>query len=569
MSDIQIAASRPPKESKVQRHERLKGEQNPWEELPRLFPLFRAGAGALGAADRDMRLRWWGLYTQGDGAGVFGGSAPYYMLRLRLPNGHLTGDQLATLASMTRRYARGVADVTVRQNLQWHWIQAEDIPDIFHELWDIGLTTRAACGDDTRNVTGCPLAGFDPDEIVDARPFVEAINRELISHAEFYNLPRKFKICASGCRHWCPLPEINDVAFTALQPKPGREGEIGFGLQVGGGLSTTPHFAVPIPVVVRPHQVVDVARALARLFRDRTELRQNRAQARFKFLFMKFGWDAARLRSELEANLGYRLESHIPDPPPAHGFRDHLGANPQRQAGLFSVGASVLGGRLTADQMERVAELARDLAGDQVRTTALQNLLLPNVPKAHVARLTRQLTAVGLPVAASSFRRGTIACTGSEFCKLAVVETKQFAAELVAELERRLPQYPEPIRINLNGCPNSCGQHWIADIGLQGTRVKTATVPEDGYDVFLGGGLGQNPTLARRTLGRVRARELPDRLEALLRFYAERRLPDERFRAFVQRTPNAELEAVLGSLPEAPAHLPVGQLVRIGEEVAV
>lgn len=535
-------------ETKVQRHERIKAEQNPWEELPRLFQAFRAGHGAIGAADLTVRLRWWGLYTQGDGDGAFGAAAPYFMLRVRVPSGLLTAAQVRTIARLTERHARGVADVTVRQNFQLHWLEAEHLPDIFHALWAVGLTSQAACGDDTRNVTGCPLAGIDPEAVYDAGPLAQAVSRALITSPEYYNLPRKFKICVTGCRQWCPNPEINDVAFTAYR----HGGRIGFGLRVGGGLSATPMLAVAVPVVVAPDQVVPVSMAVASLFRDRDELRQNRAKARLKFLFLEHRWTAERFREEIERRLGYALADAEPDPPPAAEFRDHVGVHPQTQPGLFYAGLSVLRGRITAAQLHAVADAAERWGSGSIRATAMQNLVVADVPERNIEPLSRALTAVGLPVAASSFRRGVITCTGKEFCKLAVTETKQSAAELVAELERRLPGFPVPIKINLNGCPNSCGQHWIADIGLQGVLVKTPAGPEDGFDVFLGGALGRDAGLARKTLGRVRATELAARLEALLRYYWRERGDDEEFHAFVRRTEPARLAAVLGEMPAAP-----------------
>lgn len=535
-------------ETKVQRHERLKAEQNPWEELPRLFQAFRAGHGAIGAADLTVRLRWWGLYTQGDGDGAFGAATPYFMLRVRVPSGLLTAAQVRAVARLTERHARGVADITVRQNFQLHWLEAEHLPDIFHALWAVGLTSQAACGDDTRNVTGCPLAGIDPEAAYDGGPLAQAVSRALIASPEYYNLPRKFKICVTGCRQWCPNPEINDVAFTAYR----HDGRIGFGLRVGGGLSATPMLAVPVPVVVAPDQVVPVAMAVASLFRDRDELRQNRAKARLKFLFLEHRWTVERFRAEIERRLGYALESAAPDPPPAAEFRDHVGVHPQTQPGLYYAGLSVLRGRISAAQLHAVADAAERWGSGSIRATAMQNLIVADVPERNLEPLKRALTAAGLPLAASSFRRGVITCTGKEFCKLAVTETKQSAADLVAELERRLPGFPVPIKINLNGCPNSCGQHWIADIGLQGVLVKTPAGPEDGFDVFLGGALGRDAGLARKTLGRVRASELAARLEALLRYYWRERGEGEEFHAFVRRAEAARLAAVLGELPAAP-----------------
>jgi sulfite reductase (ferredoxin) len=533
-----------PTETATQVQERIKREQNPWQELPRLLEALRGGIGALDAADLNTRLRWWGLYTQGDGGGAFGGAAPYFMLRVRVPNGLLTAGQTQILAHAARDFGRGVVDVTVRQNLQLHWLEAERLPALFERLAAAGLTSQAACGDDPRNLTGCPLAGVDPDEYADASPWLLAANRALLEDQNFANLPRKFKGCVSGCRHWCSHPEINDVAFTA-------RADGGYDLRVGGGLSTAPHLALPLPVRLEPQQIPAVACAVAELFRVRDELRAQRHQARLKFLFLRHGWTVERFRAELERVLGFGLAGAAPQPAPAAEFRDHLGLRPQRQPGLLSAGISVLRGRLTAGQLEAVAEAAARWAGGEVRATAMQNLLVPNVRESEAAAFAGFLERNRLPLAASSFRRGVMSCTGKEFCKLAVTETKSFAAELVAELERRLPGFPLPLRVNLNGCPNSCGQHWIADVGLQGTRVRTPAGAEDGFDVYLGGSLGAGARLARKTLGRVRAAELAPRLESLCRHFAAGRLPGESFTDFVERRGTRELEAVLGQWPQA------------------
>ncbi len=533
-----------PTETATQRHERLKREQNPWQELPRLLDTLRRGIGALDPADLNTRLRWWGLYTQGDGDGAFGGAAPYFMLRVRLPNGRFSAAQARTLAGIARDFGRGLVDVTVRQNLQFHWLEAEALPEIFGRLAAVGITSQAACGDDPRNLTGCPLAGVDPNEYADASgPLLEA-NRALLANPTFANLPKKFKGSVSGCRHWCSNPEINDAAFTA-------RADGGYDLRVGGGLAAAPHLALALPVRVGAEQVAAVVCAVAELYRRRDELRVQRSQARLKFLFLRHGWTVERFRAELEAVLGFRLAGAVPQAAPAQEFRDHLGLQPQKQAGLLSAGISVLRGRMTAGQLEAVANAAERWAGGEVRATAMQNLLVPNLRTDSASAFAAHLRRHELPLRASNFRRGVMSCTGKEFCKLAVTETKAFAAELTAELERRLPEFALPLRINLNGCPNSCGQHWIADVGLQGTRVRTAAGAEDGFDVYLGGALGANARLARKTLGRVRAAELAPRLEALCRHFAAARRSGEAFADFVERRGTGELEAVLGQLPQA------------------
>src|SRR6202161_4106159 len=250
------------------------------------------------------------------------------MLRRRIPNGQLRSQQLGTIAHLTRRYARGIADLTVRQNIQLHWVTIEALPDVLEELWRVGLNTTGACGDVTRNITGCPVAGVDADEICDASSLALEADRMLAGNAEFYNLPRKFKISISGCRVWCSYPEINDVGLTAVQRIIGRKSEIGFALRVGGGLSTEPYLGSPLNAFVRWNQVLPVIKGVAELFRDSDQLREHRERARLKFLFLRHGWTAHDFQNELERRIGFQLDPAVPEKPPADLYRDHVGIHP-------------------------------------------------------------------------------------------------------------------------------------------------------------------------------------------------------------------------------------------------
>jgi sulfite reductase (ferredoxin) len=281
------------KETKAQRVERLKRELNPWSAHAEIVRFAQQGFDSIPPEWLNTYFRWWGIYTQGDGVGAVGGvggegrATRRFMVRIRIPNGILTSEQLRTIADLAERYGRGVGDLTVRQNIQLHWVELEALPVIFAALAACGITTLGSCGDDTRNVTGCPLAGVDADEIVDASPLVHAATAMLNGAPEFYNLPRKFKTTITGCRVWCSYPEINDVGFTGLVHP--RTGEVGFSLRVGGGLSTEPHLAVRLDAFVRWGQALAVMKAIAELFRDSDGLRQNREKARLKFLFLNHG----------------------------------------------------------------------------------------------------------------------------------------------------------------------------------------------------------------------------------------------------------------------------------------
>jgi sulfite reductase (ferredoxin) len=536
------------KETKAQRAERLKRELNPWDAYSEIRRFAREGHAAI-PPEWATYFRWWGIYSQGDGVGAVGGrggegrSVPYFMVRIRIPNGALAAHQMRTIADLAERHARGIADLTVRQNVQLHWVTIESLPTVFETLWRTGITTLGACGDVTRNVTGCPVAGVDADELIDASPLVHEATRLLNGNPEFYNLPRKFKVTIAGCRSWCVYPEINDVGMTAVRDP--ASGEVGFAVRVGGGLSTDPHLGVRLNAFVREREVVPVVRGIAEIFRDSDVLRQNREKARLKFLFLNEGWTAERFLNELEQRLGHRLAPGVPDDPPADVYRDHVGVHPQRQDGQCYVGLPVVRGRLTPVQMRAVADAAERYGSGQLRTTTMQNLLVLDVPRERTGQLAGEVERLGFSLDASPFRRGTVACTGSEFCKLALTETKGFARQLVEDLEARLPGFDRHLRINVTGCPNSCGQHWIADIGIEGKKLKVDGALVDAYYFCVGGAVGRYQAVARPVGYRVAATEVAGAIERLLRQYLEDRRPGEGFREFTGRHTDEELREFL------------------------
>ena len=542
-------------ETKTQRIERLKRELNPWEHFQEILRFARDGYETVPPEWLNTYFRWWGVYTQGDGAGAVGGkggegkAVPYFMVRIRIPNGLLLSHQLRTIADLAERYARGIADLTVRQNVQLHWMRIEDLPEIFQSLWRCGITTMGACGDDTRNIPGCPLAGVDADEIVDASPLVHAATRMLNGNPEFYNLPRKYKISITGCRVWCSYPEINDIGITAL-PHP-ETGEIGFSVRVGGGLSTEPHLGVRLNAFIHWNQVLPVVRAISEIFRDSDMLRQSREKARLKFLFLTHGWTTERFQAELERRLGFQLDPAVPDDPPEDVYRDHVGIHPQKQAGYVYAGVAVIRGRMAPDEMRLIAGLADRYGTSELRTTNMQNLLIPHVRREGSGVLAGELEAAGLRINASPFWRGTIACTGTEFCKLSLTETKGFARWLVEELEARLPGFDQHVKIHITGCPNSCGQHWIADIGIEGKKIKLDGKLVDAYYFCVGGAVGKYQGKARPVGYRIPAMEVPGAIERLLRVYLAERRQGENFRQFCARHTDDELREFLAGEPVA------------------
>jgi sulfite reductase (ferredoxin) len=541
----------PVKETKAQRVERLKREKNPWECLDEIRRFAREGFPAIPPEWLGTYFRWWGVYTQGDGAGVIGGQGgegkalPYFMLRIRIPNGFVQSRQLRAIAAITDGYARGIADLTVRQNIQLHWITIETLPEVIAALADCGLLTMGACGDVTRNITGCPLAGVDADEICDASPLALEATRTLVGNADFYNLPRKFKISITGCRVWCAYPEINDIGLTAIRREAGKSSEIGFSLRIGGGLSTDPHLAVRLNAFVQWSQVIPVVKGIAEIFRDSQQLREHRERARLKFLFLKHGWTPQDFQNELEQRIGFRLDPAVPETRPEDVYRDHVGIHPQKQAGFCYVGAAVLRGRVTPEQMRAAADLSDRFAGGELRTTNMQNLIIINVPERHAESLAKELNQVGLRVGGSPFWRGAIACSGSEFCKLAITETKSFSRWLVEELEERLPGFEQHLKLHVTGCPNSCGQHWIADLGIEGKKIKVGDRMLDAYYFCLGGALGLHQSVARPIGYRCLASDVPDAIERLLRRYLAERRPGENLRQFFARHDDNELREFL------------------------
>src|SRR3954465_3945313 len=454
----------------------------------------KAGFDSIDPADLRGRFRWYGLYTQRR-PGIDGGKTAilepeelddrYFMLRVRIDGGQLSPDQLRTIADVSTKYARGTADLTDRQNIQLHWVEIESVPAIWETLERVGLSTTEACGDTPRVILGCPLAGIDADEVIDATPQLEEISERYIGSPDFSNLPRKFKTALSGCTAQCTVHEINDIAFVGVV---NDEGEAGYDVWVGGGLSTNPMFAKRLGAFVRPDQAHEVWAGICGIFRD-YGYRRLRHRARIKFLMND--WGPERFREVLEKDyLGYALPDGPEPGAPQRARRDHVGIRRQRD-GNYYVGFAPRVGRVDGDTLHVIADLAEEDGSGRVRTTTEQKMVILDVPEDRTQELAAELEANDLRVRPSTFRRQTMACTGIEFCKLAIVETKQRGMDLIAELEERLPDFDEPLTININGCPNSCARIQVADIGLKGQLVTDAGGNQvEGYQIHLGGSIG-------------------------------------------------------------------------------
>jgi sulfite reductase (ferredoxin) len=546
------------KETKAQKVERLKLAKNPWEAWDEVRQFAREGRGSVLPEWTGVYFKWWGVYTQGDGVGVTGGkggegvTSDYFMMRIGMPNGMLTAHQTHVIADLTAKYARGISDITTRQNIQLHWLTIDGLVEVVDALTAIGLSPKGACGDVVRNVTGCPLAGMHPHELIDASPLAKEIAEKLTANPEFYNLPRKFKIMVTGCPIWCSYPEINDVALTALaRVKDGVE-EIGYSLRVGGGLSTEPHLAVRLNAFIPQDKAYDTVKAICEIYREQDELRVSRTHARIKYLFMKHGWTAESMLAAIEAKLGYAFDPADEGPVAEDVYRDHVGVHPQKQPGLSSIGVTVINGRLSPEQLHGLASLSEEYGDGLLRATIGQNIVLVNIPNAKTREVVETIAALGLQVEPTVFFRGAVACTGTEFCKLAIAETKGFNKWLVGELEERLPEFDQQLRLHVTGCTNSCGQSWIADLGLEGKKLKKDGKMVDAFYFCVGGALGEHAGIARQIGYRAAAEDCPEAIERLLRGYLVQRTDGENLRSFFRRTSDEDLRALLnGAAAEA------------------
>ncbi|MFJ4851414.1 MULTISPECIES: nitrite/sulfite reductase [unclassified Streptomyces] len=504
------------------------------------------GFDAIDGADLRGRMRWWGLYTQRK-PGIDGGKTAilepeelddkYFMLRVRVDGGRLTTQQLRVIGEVSQEFARGTADITDRQNIQLHWIRIEDVPEIWRRLEGVGLSTTEACGDTPRVILGSPVAGIAEDEIIDGTWAVDEAHRRIIGNKEFSNLPRKFKSAISGSPLLDVAHEINDVAFVGVRhPEYGP----GFDVWVGGGLSTNPRIGVRLGAWVPLDEVPDVFEGVISVFRD-YGYRRLRTRARLKFLVAD--WGAEKFRQVLEDEYLLRKLADGPAPEqPVEQWRDHVGVHRQRD-GRFYVGFAPRVGRVDGTTLSKIAELAEAHGSGRLRTTVEQKMIVLDVEQDRVDSLVAGLEALDLQVRPSPFRRGTMACTGIEFCKLAIVETKARGASLIDELERRLPGFDEPVTINVNGCPNACARIQVADIGLKGQLVLDDEGNQvEGFQVHLGGALGLEAGFGRKVRGlKVTSEELPDYVERVLRRFQAGRTDGERFAQWVARASEEDL----------------------------
>jgi ferredoxin-nitrite reductase len=495
--------------------ERLKREKSPLaivDELPALI-----AAGYERVAEEDIvRLKWWGIYHDKPKVGTF-------MLRVKLPGGILRPQQLHAIGEISNLYGRGSGELTTRQNVQLHYLELKALPDVFARMEAVGLTSAGACGDTVRNITGCPVAGLG-GELFDATPVVERAAAAFYGNPEYSDLPRKHKIAISACTDSCAAPEINCIGLVGAL----RGAEEGFGVLVGGGLSSVPRIARELGVWVPKDEAVEVLAAILDEWREDLRYRVSRVKARLKFMVDDIG--AEGMRARVERRLGRPLDDFALPPAPPPG--NHLGVHENY------VGVPVHLGLLSGDQMIALAGL-----GHEVRVTRQQNLVLATSDD-----VAGELARIGLPLDAGPLRGDAIACTGEPHCNFSVTETKSRMDGLVQLLESRFaPSELRGLRLHLDGCPHACAQHWVGDLGFQGTTVRDATGRRrQAYDVYLRGGLDRPAAIARAVFRRVPTEELDDVVVGLVRGWVAGRRADETFRAYCDRRSDDELAALAG-----------------------
>ena len=528
-------------------NEQQKKDDNPLNVRARIINIYaRQGFASIDPGDLRGRFRWMGLYTQrrpGIDGGKTGSLEPeeledsYFMLRVRIDGGALTSHQLQVIAGISNDFARGTADITDRQNIQLHWIRIEDVPEIWRRLEEVGLHTTEACGDCPRVVIGSPVAGIAADEIINGQSAIDEIKARYIGSPEFSNLPRKFKTSISGDPGQDVVPELNDISFVGVRhPEHGP----GFDLWVGGGLSTNPMLAQRLGAWVPLEDVPEVWAGVTSIFRD-YGYRRLRGRARMKFLVAD--WGTEKFRQVLEDEYLHRRLTDGPAPETPVSSNDHVGVHTQHDGKRY-VGFNTSAGRVSGAVLARAAEIAEAHGSHRLRTTPMQKLLVMDVAEDEVDGLIADFAELGMSADRKAWQRSVLACTGIEFCKLAIVETKAQAVRVTEELEQRLGRLDSPITVHINGCPNSCARVQTADIGLKGQLVTGPTgnqVP--GYQVHLGGGLGQDAGFGRKLRGhKVTADELPDYIERVAKAYLADRNEGERFAQWVGRADEAVLQ---------------------------
>ncbi len=515
------------KESLAERAERIKREKDGLDVLVDILRYAKTN-DPLDAEDVE-RFKWYGIYPQRQEEDEL---PRKYMMRIKTVDGSLTVEHLRTLGNISIKYAENTADFTTRQNVQIHNVQFQSFPHIFDELARIGLSSVMACGDVPRSLVSCPLNGIDHTEIIDVTDLLYKVSELLNGNRKFSNLPRKFKVGISGCSNYCMGHEIQDLSFVALRHP--ETNEILFDVTVGGGLGKDWHFAKRIGKHVRAQQIPAVVEETLNIFNESGK-RDKRHKARIKVLINE--WGTAKFTEELEHRLGYTLQNGSEPIIPKERYRNHFGIHESRQEGRSFIGFATLRGKVSGTDLVAIADKLDKYVADSIRITTNQNFLVPNVPAENAEKLAADIVAIGYHHKPTPFRAGTLACTGLEFCRLAVSETKDTAQLVVEHLERELPDFNEDLRISLNGCPNSCAHYPIVDVGLVGAKFKRDGQNILGYEVNLGGHLGGSKSVfVKTTKTKLAPEEIGRYIKTLLEEYQANRSENETVQDYLERT---------------------------------
>lgn len=477
-----------------------------------------------------VRLQWFGMYHDKPKVGTF-------MMRVKLPSGILSADGLRTIGEISERYGRDQGELTTRQNIQLHYMTLDRFPEIFEQLQTVGLTTMGGCGDVVRNITGCPVAGVDRDELFDVTSLVSETAGFFYGNREYSDLPRKHKITIAGCRHQCNAPEINCVALVGMQ----KDGRDGFAVRVGGGLSSTPRLSRHLGVFAPREEAIELLRAILDAWRLTTEYRISRVKARLKFMIDDYGVEA--FRKLVEDRLGRTLES-LDEMPVAATESDHMGVHEQKTPGFYYVGFPVYLGLMSGRQMRAVADVVSSFGGD-IRLTRRQNFIVTGIPEQRLEEIVGRIGEIGFPLGVNGLYASSIGCIGDPHCNYAVTPTKTKLARIIERLAERFGDDVSGLKLNLDGCPHACAQHWTGDIGLQGTTARGPNgEPLEAFDIILRGGLGRDAAIGKPLLRRVPSEMVENHVERLVAGYLEQRASDESFTKFCARLADEELVAI-------------------------
>jgi ferredoxin-nitrite reductase len=534
------------REQKLNKVEKIKLERHPLEVRQAILDTYsKEGIESLHAVPGEVeRLKWVGIYPQKQGGDAF-------MMRVKVPGGVLTPEQARVIGRIASDFANGpipnphfgnnFLDLTTRQDVQMHWLKMGDVPEIWRRLEEAGITTVQACGDSARNVLCCPVSGLGNDEVIDAYPVAQAISNYFTGNRDYANLPRKFKMSVTGCLEDCAQAEINDIG---MLPARLEDGTLGFNLRVGGGLSDGPRMASDIDVFVRPEEAVEITRGIAQVFGELGD-RENRWTARMRYLVQELGPEG--FREELEKRVSFELTPAGEDLTKRYRG-DHVGVHPQKEDGLYYVGLNVPVGRMSGEDFEEAGRLAEEY-GSEVRLATDQNLIFTGVTEDRLDDLLAEPLLERYSPNPGAFERGVVACTGSEFCRFGIVETKIRAVEWAREMDERVGDGigQEAVRMHFSGCSASCAQPQIGDIGFRGETAKSKDDIVEGVDIGLGGSLGRDAAFIDWVEGAKPADDVPDALVAVFEKFKEERRNDERFHEWARRRPNKELRAALRS----------------------